>query len=104
MSSFKVGQKCVCIESFRNQKNDFKYGVRVPVKGEIYTIRKLMFREGEIYLMFEELINPELVYDDAFGEAGFWDKKFRYLDYQFAQDTIAYVIKKVKEEAFELAN
>lgn len=54
-------------------------GEKVPVKGNIYTVREVIERAGLVGLMFEEIINSVHKYDDATGETAFDSRGFREL-------------------------
>ncbi len=96
---FKIGEKAVCIDHFEFREDDAIIGNKFPVKNEIYTIRGIFIDHEGTYLVFEELINPFVHYADASGECQFNSAKFRKLDHQFAEDVIANIIEKVREES-----
>ena len=53
--AFHVGQQVVCI------RDDWRYlyiGEVAPIKGSIYTIRKIRDRVEKTWLLFEEFSNP----------------------------------------------
>ena len=99
---FKIGEKVVALKTFRFDSHEFENGVRHPVKNEIYIIRTIEFQEGEVCLRFEEIINPELGYENGndWGEVHYVAYEFRKLDYQFAENLLEKIMKEVVEEHF----
>lgn len=94
MCNFKVGEKVVCISTILPQA--YSRSV-LPEKGEMYTIRGILEKEGNVGLVLEEIVNPVQKFKNGYGEEHFGIKFFRKLDYQFAED----VIKKICEEPVE---
>lgn len=102
---FNIGEKVVCIAEFKNiDQEEYALGVKGPIKGEIYTIRRVFDEESIIFLQFEELINPILGYDGGkdVDEVRWNSAKFRKLDHQFGEDVLAEITKQVKEEELVL--
>lgn len=98
---FHVGQKVVCI----------KVGTWVPVMypdevapncGCVLTIRSLRVapEDGDLYLMFEEIINPERSHQDGFGEVDFYAERFRPLvGNKKSTETGMAILRKLAEDA-----
>lgn len=78
MTDWHVGQKIVCVRPPKPEPS-----VRtVPVRGGIYTIRKIDFDGGMTCFLLEEVVNPEAVLTDTdggkeFGEPLFCASRFR---------------------------
>jgi hypothetical protein len=78
MNQFHVGQKVVCIGRFVAEG----YCEEVlPTKGEVYTIRDLVFYQGHAGVLLEEIRNPPRLYNmgEAHGvcECAFAARQFR---------------------------
>jgi hypothetical protein len=78
--NFQVGQKVVCVD------DDFRCGyeriVKTPVKGQVYTIRRLYtFKActGSVVTIVHlvEIVNPVRKWDAGVMEAGFVPRRFR---------------------------
>jgi len=95
MSNFKVGQKVVCLINFKRDEFDIEYNVKVPLKNEIYTIRAF---DGNDSIYLQEIINPNLYYDEGYGECSFDISRFRPLDHAFADEVEAMIKEQLKEE------
>lgn len=80
---FHVGQKVVCTKE--GGWLMLEAGETGPRNGRVYTIRTISrnLHDGELYLRFEEILNPEVDYayppDDGINECRFWAKHFRPL-------------------------
>ena len=96
--SFSIDEKVVCIHTFEKQEDTAKFGVVLPKKGEMYTIRTIGKVEGNIYLRFNEIVNPSLPYASGVDECQFWEERFRKLDYQFAEELETNLKKQVNRE------
>lgn len=87
---FKVGQKVVCISNIPIFRIDEMFGIRVPVKGEIYTVRQVIENQA---ITVNEIINPPIPYSNGFLEADFYIHHFREIDETFSEETIANLIE-----------
>jgi len=91
MSNFKVGEKVVCVEPIDHL-----------VKNQIYTVKSILQKNGEVGILVEEL---EPIPTGILKGYYFYNvNRFRKLDHQFSEDVIAEIIKQVKEESLTLAN
>jgi hypothetical protein len=90
----KIGDKVLCvIASFRGRTpREISVGVTVPVVGEIYTIRTI----DADSIRLEEIINPELQYQNAFGELRF--KKIRFILWNPEEEMIELLKNKEKQK------
>ena len=80
MTSFHVGQKVVCVDDHFNC--GYARLVKTPIKGQVYTIRRLYtFKActGSVVTIvhLEEIVNPVLKWDAGVMEAGFVPRRFR---------------------------
>lgn len=73
---FRIGGRVVCISEFYGKA---RRGERVPQLGEVLTIREIVdgLNDNDIYFLFEEIRNRPHQYDDGYGEAQWWSKRFR---------------------------
>jgi len=76
---------------------------RTPTKGGIYTIRTIapgvrVETKGQMYLRFEEIINPIKPYWDKYGEAQFLATKFRPIDETYGEEVCSEIEKTLTEE------
>lgn len=56
---FHVGQQVVCMHVWCRADTAYLRGERYPAKGGVYTVREIELpTDGEVYLRFEELVNP----------------------------------------------
>ena len=74
---FFIGQQVVCIDdNFAPARRLFK----LPVKGQIYTIRGFMDEDGDdLAVWLEEIVNNPAHFRDGFGECSFYVWRFRPL-------------------------
>ena len=79
---FHVGQRVKCIDdAFTPERfiQMVELGMQAPVKGQVYTIRKAWFEEGEYGLLLTEIINPKHHFSKGLLEPGFYGYRFRTL-------------------------
>jgi hypothetical protein len=69
----KIGSLVECIDD----NWDLRNGEKMPVKGEIYTVRAIVRWEGQVGLKLEEVVNPVMNYVDAVAECSFDARYFR---------------------------
>lgn len=74
-----VGDKVVCVAGFPEAERS---GVAAPQVGRVYTVRDIVPGEApedrnELFLRFEEIVNPIEMYIHGPDEATFWIKNFR---------------------------
>ena len=96
MANFKNGEKVVCVHQSKRTPMDYRHNHVFPKKDSIYTVRNFQDfpDEKDLYLRFEECVNPLLpILDGRRLEICFSPKNFRKLDYQFADE----VLEKLKE-------
>ena len=98
MSTFKIGEKVVCVTNAPLDFEDIIDGVTAPKVKEIYTIRTMESDKTGTWITVEEIINPVFNYLDGFGEASFNINYFRKLDYQFAENLLAELTQSAKNE------
>ena len=74
----KVGSLVECIKE--SVRLPFRHET-LPVVGCVYTVREIEVcpYNGELYLRFEEIVNPKYTYLDGLGEYAFAAKNFREL-------------------------
>lgn len=84
MSNFKIGQRVVCVESFKPlwDSNDY-----TPKVDEIFTIERII--SHDIVGFFFKEIPSEMAYEA---------RAFRLLDESFAEEVEANIAKMVEEE------
>ena len=75
---FHVGQLVVCAYKFTSPNT---YGEAYPRKGGVYTVRAItpgvMFKGCNVYLLLEEIVNPQQEYAEGIYECQFWSRRFR---------------------------
>jgi len=98
MSTFKIGEKVVCVTKAPLDIEDIIDGIRVPNVKNMYTIRTMESDKEGTWITVEEIINPMFNYIDGFGEARFNINYFRKLDYQFAENLLAELTQSAKSE------
>jgi hypothetical protein len=87
----KTGQYVECISDFTVDFKNYQHlGVKLPVKGKIYTVRGFHVSGEHIYLV--EIINSKESYKDGYGEPAFHKDDFRLL-----------VLPSIKELMYETA-
>jgi hypothetical protein len=75
--TFTVGQKVVCI---RDEWEQPEYEEKQPIAGKTYTIRALIAYNDEVFLKFEEIVNPVFAWESGdHDEAAFEAVHFRPL-------------------------
>jgi hypothetical protein len=64
MCNFTVGQKVVCVDEVRSSLRELAswFGITVPVKGGVYTIRKTGLYNGDPAVWLCEIVNPAVRY------------------------------------------
>ena len=74
---FKEGGLVICINDlFANNLNFFK-----PIRGQIYTIRKIIkFENGEDGIVLEEIINKKIKFKNGMYEPCFSISRFKPID------------------------
>lgn len=79
--NFRVGQKVVCINDEWNAFHAgiaISMGVRLPIAGQVYTLRGIEVRGERTDLYLAEIVNPVIEYADVgFAEQGFHYLRFR---------------------------
>ncbi len=91
----KVGSRVVCIDDMQKLAKAHWQTYRVemlPVKGRPYTIRSIEDSPIGPCVRMEEIRNPEMQYQDGFGECRFHIKHFRELDEDFADRVLEKII------------
>lgn len=74
--AFKAGDKVVCVEHPSNI--EFYDGtISVPQYGAVYTVREVLFEEGEVWLLLNEITNDPGDFVDGHGEPCFHHEGFR---------------------------
>jgi len=103
MSNFKIGEKVVCVNNSNIQIDELelRIGCRIPIEKEIYTIRQIIYDDGDCF-MLEEIINPKLEYDRGMGEMYFYATRFRKLDHAFGEKICAEILESVKVKQEQL--
>jgi len=81
MTSFRVGQKVVCVNGKINDRElaDFyrSEGIVFPSTGRVYTIRQVIWLETFYALRLEEIVNPVVEYQTITLEHAFHVDRFR---------------------------
>lgn len=72
--TFHVGQRVVCIDASRMVAHHCE---RLPVQGEVYTIRDIIEWPGGTGLQFHEIVNSPKRYPEGFIECDFVARRFR---------------------------
>lgn len=92
----EIKDKIVCVVQPSEWYNPCNTNTPVrPIKGEIYTIRNTVNVTSVMGLWLEEIINPA---DNDGDEPWFDSRGFRPVDYQYGQDTITEIEKKLKQK------
>jgi len=94
---FKVGGLVICINgSFSENLDFFK-----PIKGQIYTIRKIInFKNGEDGIVLEEIVNKKIKFRNGMYEPCFSISRFKPIDetYMPLENLAIFKTKETKEE------
>lgn len=97
----KVGSKVVCITSLCVRSID-PPGTKVPIKGDIYTVREMVPDTVGMGIRLEEIVNPRHPYIHnmkmVITECGFAVEFFREVDNTFGEE----VCSKIEEQQLEL--
>lgn len=93
MSSFKIGQKIVCIDD--SKQHAAKYGYTKVIEGEIYTIRDFNQR-GSILLV--EIVHRPGPCIGGFYESGYGAFRFRPIDFRFGKTVAEEIEQEINEE------
>ena len=72
---FHVGQLVVCVND--TYPTNHLLGEIYPVRGVVYTIRELPYRNNLHGLLLVEIVNEPRLYSDAFAEKAFDIRRFR---------------------------
>lgn len=97
--TFRVGQKVVCVRD--DWVNRGKYGLLVPDKGNVYTIRGFQYHGEFIGLFFFEIKNEIGNWEGCIVEPSFGIRYFRPVDEKktdisFAHEILRKATKKEK--------
>lgn len=99
MNTFKAGQKVVCISEFVNNPIPAEQAT-LPIKGKIYTIRKVRKGvDGEIGILLVEIVNKSTNTKGGFQEQGFVSEGFRPLKYNDVSAEILTQFKITEEKS-----
>lgn len=100
MSSFRVGQKVVCVNGDFSNVRSFGYGTEIlPQTNEIYTIREIVpHPKYGVCLRLVEIRNEPLDYSDGVHECGFHATRFRSV-VDRGTDTGLAILKKICSDA-----
>ena len=95
MSTFKIGEKVVCIDDSSPRRKDLRLDIK---RNEIYTIRKINISKtnGEITFCLDEIIGAYCSFWES--AIGYYSWRFRKLDYQFAENLLAELTQSAKSE------
>ena len=87
-NKFETGKKCVCKETidWMTLPGSGKSKTEPPKRGDIFTISKIEFYEGVLYVAFKELKGDQ-----------FDSSLFRVLDDKFANSVLNKIIKSISK-------
>ena len=96
--NFKVGEKVVCVDDSPPKQLATKHLVLKLVLNEIYTIRNFVQTIQGIGIHLEEIVNPIVQYREGMLEPVYDNRRFRKLDYAFAENLLAEIKEQVLTE------